>query len=172
MTRRIAALSCWAFGVWVLLTWTATLEQLLAGAVTAVAVAVALAPLGEVAGPWRLLRPRRLAATAALLLLAARRIVAANLRLAWLIWHPHPPLRSGMVVVPSGVRSDGDLAAVGLITSLIVDNQLVDLDREAAQLQYHAVEVPQGTPASVRAKINGPVELLLTRGRGRGPVDA
>jgi len=58
---RLTGLWCWAYLVWVLLTWTLTVEQLLFGAVVAIAVALALAPLGEVAGPWRLLRPRALA---------------------------------------------------------------------------------------------------------------
>src|ERR1700722_20900803 len=32
LTRRAAALFCWAYAVWVLLTWTRTAEQLLFGA--------------------------------------------------------------------------------------------------------------------------------------------
>lgn len=168
MTRRVIALSCWAFLVWVLLTWTRTLEQLLFGAAVALGTAFALAPLGEVAGPWQLLAPRRLAAAAAMLVLVARRIVAANLRLTRLIWDPRRPLRSGMIIVPTQERSDGGLTAVGLITSVIVDNQLVDLDRETAQLQYHAVEIPDGGPASARAAINGPVERLLAGFSERG----
>ena len=162
MARRVCALFCWAFGVWVLLTWTLTVQQLAFGAGIAAVVAVALAPLGDVAGPWQLLSPRRLAATAALLLLAARRIVIANLRLSRLIWDPRLPLRSGMVVVPTRERSAGGLTAVGLITSVIVDNQLVDVDRSRAQLQYHAVEVPEGGPARAREAINGPVEQHLS----------
>jgi hypothetical protein len=58
MARRVAALFCWAYLVWVLLTWTLSLENELLGAGIALAVAVALAPLGAVAGPWRLLTPR------------------------------------------------------------------------------------------------------------------
>lgn len=169
MTVRVIALFCWAFGVWVLLTWTLTLEQMLFGVGISIAVAVALAPLGGAAGPWRLLAPRRLAAAMGLLVLAARRIVLANLRLSWLIWHPRIPLRSGMVIVPTTQRSEGGLTAVGLITSLIVDNQLVDLDRSRAQLQYHAVEVPVGGPQRAREAINGPVEDLLAAFRRPGP---
>jgi multicomponent Na+:H+ antiporter subunit E len=159
--RRVLALFCWAFLVWVLLTWTLTLEQMLTGAAVAAAVALALAPLGDVVGPWRLLAPRRFAAVCALIAMAAVRIVTANLRLSRLIWNPRMPLRSGMVITPTAERSAAGLTAVGLITSLIVDNQLVDLDPSSAELQYHAVEVPEGGPAEVRAKINGPVEDLL-----------
>ena len=51
-----------------------------------------------------------------------------------------------MVIVPTTESSDGGLAAVGLITSLIVDNQIVDLDRATHRLQYHAVAVPSLDP--------------------------
>jgi multicomponent Na+:H+ antiporter subunit E len=167
MARRVCALFCWAFGVWVLLTWTLTVQQLAFGAGIAAVVAVALAPLGDVAGPWQLLSPRRLAATAALLLLAARRIVIANLRLSRLIWDPRLPLRSGMVVVPTQERSAGGLTAVGLITSVIVDNQLVDIDRSRAQLQYHAVEVPDGGPAGPGKPATGRWNSTCPRFTGR-----
>jgi multicomponent Na+:H+ antiporter subunit E len=166
MIRRILALWCWAYLVWVLLTWTLTVETQLFGAGIALAVAAALAPLGEVAGPWRLLTPRRLAGAILLLGSAAGRIVLANLRLSRLIWHPRlrrpdGPLRSGMVIVPTRYQSAGQLTAVGLITSLIVDNQIADLDRSRRELQYHAVEVPDGDPEQAAAGINEPVEHRL-----------
>jgi multicomponent Na+:H+ antiporter subunit E len=158
---RVAALFCWAFGVWVLLTWTLTLEQMLVGVGVAAAVAIALAPLGGVARPWRLLQPWRLAAAARLLGVAAGRMVVANVRLAMRIWAPSRPLRSGMVVAATGETSVGGLTAVGLITSVIVDNQLVDLDVAGRLLQYHAVAVPDGDARQVGEAINAPVERAL-----------
>jgi multicomponent Na+:H+ antiporter subunit E len=162
MLIRVAGLFCWAFGVWVLLTWTLTVEQEVLGVVIALAVAVALAPLGTVAGPWRLLRPRALAGGAWLLIAAAWRILLANLSLSRRIWAPHRPLASGMVITPTRERTDWGLTAVGLVSSLIVDNQIVDLDASAHELQYHAVAVPEGGKEQVRNKVNGPVEDLLT----------
>jgi len=158
---RLIALWCWSYLVWVLLTWTLTVEQLLFGAAIAVAVAVALAPLGEVAGPWRLLRPRALAGGARLLISAAGRVFLANLRLSRRIWDPRRPLASGMVITPTQERQDWGLAAVGVISSLIVDNQITDLDARAHELQYHAVAVPEGGAEKARVQINGPVEDLL-----------
>jgi multicomponent Na+:H+ antiporter subunit E len=158
---RLTGLWCWAYLVWVLLTWTVTVEQLLFGAVVALAVAVALAPLGEVAGPWRLLRPRALAGGAWLLVAAAGRVLLANLRLSRRIWDPRRPLASGMVITPTEERRDWGLAAVGVISSLIVDNQITDLDPHAHELQYHAVAVPDGDAGQAREQINGPVEDLL-----------
>jgi multicomponent Na+:H+ antiporter subunit E len=163
---RVIALFTWTFAVWVLLTWTLTAEMMLFGAGLAAAIAVALAPLGRVAGPWLLLRPRRLVAVVILMAAAAGRIVLANLKLSRLIWHPRltepdGPLRTGMVIVPTRYESVGQLTAVGLITSLIVDNQITDLDRSRRELQYHAVEVPDGGPRQAREEINGPVERWL-----------
>jgi multicomponent Na+:H+ antiporter subunit E len=166
--RRVVALFCWSFGVWMILTWTFMVETLLFGVGVAAAVAVALAPLGDVVRPWVVLQPRRLAVLARLALVAADRVVAANLRLSLRIWTPGRPLRSGMVVAATRERGAGGLTAVGLLTSVIVDNQLVDVDRFGHRLQYHAVDVPAGDPERVRDAINGPVERLVAR-LTRGP---
>jgi len=161
LVRRVFALTCWCYAVWVLLTWTRTAEQLLFGAGIALLTGIALAPLGRVAGPWRLLVPRNARAALRLLGVALVRIPVANVRLAARIWRPSRPLRSGMVLVPTRERTDLGLTTVGLVTSLIVDNQIVDLDRDRHLLQYHAVDVPEGGPDDKRAAINAPVERCL-----------
>jgi len=159
---RVANLSLWLFAIWVLLTWSPfTLEQELFGLAFAVVIATALAPFGGVAAPWRLLDPRRLFALVWLVLDTLARIVRANVELAYRIWAPSRPLRSGMVIVPTHARSAGGLTAVGLISSLVVDNQITDVDRRRHRLQYHAVSVPKGGPAARRAAVNGPVERRL-----------
>ncbi|AGP65519.1 hypothetical protein OEM_39840 [Mycobacterium intracellulare subsp. yongonense 05-1390] len=92
--------------------------------------------------------------------------MAANLSLSRRILSPSRPLRSGMIIVPTQARSDGELAATGLLTSLVVDNQFVDLDRGRHLLQYHAMAVPRG-PA--RESVNGPLEsrvIAVARARG------
>jgi multicomponent Na+:H+ antiporter subunit E len=158
---RTGALFCWAFLVWVLLTWTLAAEQLLAGALAAAAVAVAVAPLGGAAGPWLLLRPRRLAGAAWLVAVTAGRVAVANVRLARRIWDPRRPLASGMVIAATPERRAGRLTAVGLMTSVVVDTQLVDIDRGHGRLQYHAVAVPPGGPEETAQVINAPAERLL-----------
>jgi multicomponent Na+:H+ antiporter subunit E len=165
--RRLAALTAWGYLMWVVLTWTLTKEQLLFGAGFAVLVAGSLWSIGDYEGPWFLLDPRHLPRLVRLLVTACGRIVVANVKLAARVWSPSRPLSSGMVIVPTKVRTDGGLTAVGLITSLIVDNQIVDVDRERHQLQYHAVAVPPEDPDEARAAINGPVEDLLVPLEGR-----
>jgi multicomponent Na+:H+ antiporter subunit E len=161
MLRRCSALAIWLYAFWLLLTWTATLEQLVFGALLALAVAAAMAPLGPVAAPWRLCSPRRFAAVLRLVPVVIVRIVAANLSLARRIWLPSRPLSSGMIIVATIAETDGELAGTGLLTSLIVDNQIVDLDRSAAELQYHAVAVPPGDRDQRAEHINAPTERRL-----------
>lgn len=163
MTRRVLGTGIWAYAVWLVLTWTATAEQLIFGAVLAVLIGVALAPLGDVVAPWRILDPRRARAVATLLVVCAVRIVRANLSLARRILAPSRPLRSGMVIVPTAMRTDAALGATGLVTSLIVDNQVVDLDTERHVVQYHSISAPEGDARQKAEKINAPIERLIGR---------
>ena len=131
------------------------------GIAVSVVVATALAPLGPAVRPWRLLQPKVAGAALALLVTSLYRIVLANVRLAARIWAPSRPLESGMVIVPTKQHTVFGLTVVGLVTSLVVDNQLVDLDRERRELAYHAVSVPEGGPEQAAEQINEPVERFL-----------
>lgn len=144
-----------------MMTWEFTVEQVAFGVGIAVLVGLGLAPLGSAGRPWRPPRVRTLVAGLGLARLFTGKLVMANVKLARRVWLPSRPLRSGMVVADTTQRSPGGLAAVGVITSLIVDNQLVDLDRHRHELQYHTVTVPTRDEPPVRATINGPVERLL-----------
>ncbi|MDP8993178.1 MAG: Na+/H+ antiporter subunit E [Actinomycetota bacterium] len=155
----VAALAVWSGMAWAVLSWTTAVEQAVYGAVISIAVAVALSPLGPAARPWRLLHPKRLVRVAAVAVLSVARIVWANVVLAWRVWSPSRPIRTGMLVVPAGVSTDGAITAIGLLGSIIVDHQLVDLER--GRLQYHAVWVESEDPDDARERINGRMERLL-----------
>lgn len=163
------SIAIWAYATWVLLTWTLTAEQLLFGAVGAAAIATALWPLGEVLSPWRLLSIGRLWRVARIALYVMVSMIRANLSLSRRIWSPSRPIRPGMLVVPTAMSSDGQLAAIGILTSLIVDNQIVDLDPARSLLQYHAVSVESDDPTGNRGRINGRLEALVAPlGTGTG----
>jgi multicomponent Na+:H+ antiporter subunit E len=164
--KRVTALATWCLLVWVLLTWTATFEQIGFGVAIALLVAFALAPLGDVTPPWLLLKPQVAWRALRLAFHVAIQIVRANVALAWRVWHRHPALRTGLVVVPTQMRGDAGLTALGLLSSLIVDNQLVDIDRAKHELLYHAVSVPSGGRAGAYRAITQQLEdhlLGLTR---------
>ena len=161
LVGRWVALTVWAELVWTLLTWTLTVEQVLVGFVVSAAAATVLVPLGPVIRPWAVLAPRRLLTMVCFAGSGAYLVVAANAKLTRRVWSPSRPLSSGMVVVPTSARTDAELAVVGLVTSVIVDNQLVALDRNSGTLAYHAVAVPPGDRDAVRSAVNAPVERFL-----------
>jgi multicomponent Na+:H+ antiporter subunit E len=121
-------------------------------------ITAAMLPLLANTGTIRI-TPRRIAKALVLGSLVARNIVLANVVLARRIWSPSRPIRTGMVVVPTKVRSDAGLCAVGVITSLIVDNQIVDVDRARHTMLYHAIVVPDADAAY--DDVNGPVDQRI-----------
>jgi multicomponent Na+:H+ antiporter subunit E len=159
--KRWLAFSLWGYLTWILLTWTATTEQLVFGAILAAIAGFACFPLGEAAGPWRILQPRRLLRTVRIGAYVAVHLVKANLALSRRIWSPARPLAPGMVIVTTELRSEGGLAAIGILSSLIVDNQIIDLDRPHRLLQYHGVAVGPASPEEHRRAITGPLEDLI-----------
>lgn len=160
LVRRTLALSAWCYPVWLLLTLTPTVEVLVVGVPISVLCAALLAPLAPAAGPWRLLRPRTawrwLRATVRL----GASIVRANVVMARTVWSPSVRPPSGMVVVPTRTDDPDLLATVGLLSSLVVDNQVVDVDPSRSQMLYHCVRVP-AVDADAYEQVNGPVERLV-----------
>jgi multicomponent Na+:H+ antiporter subunit E len=148
---------------WVLLTWTATVEQLLTGALVSAGVASCLVLLGGAVRPWLVLHPARLGRLLGLAGTVLWRSLRASAGLAVRAWSPGPPVRPGMLLVPTDARSPAEYAAVGLLSSLVVDNQLVDVDPARHRLQYHAVRVTSEDPEVNRRAINGPIERWLIR---------
>lgn len=159
LARRWLALLGWNFPAWLLLTGTTTRDSMLTGLVVSALVAAALAPLGRVVGPWTFVSPARLGPQ---LKLAGRMLVGittANLELVRRTWSlPRTDVTPGMVIVPTRARSDAELTAVGMLTSLVVDNQFVDVDRSTHELLFHAIAVPQGGPEERRDEINRTIE--------------
>ena len=163
MLTRWASIATWTLAAWVLITWTMSVEQIAFGVGVAAVVATFAAPLGDVPRPWRALYPRRLARLAVLAGYCGARIISANLVLARRIWSPpwKPlPIRPGMLVIPTRTSSEGGVTATGLLTSLIVDNQFVDLDSGRRELQYHAIWVDTTNPDRARQRISARIEDL------------
>ncbi len=151
--KTVAALTFWCFVAWMALTATLTIESIAAGLVVSLLIAWSLAVLGPVVPPWRVLSMLRLSP------FVAYRVLRANIALARRIWTPSLPLATGMVIVPTRFGDEGRVAAVGIVSSLIVDNQIVDLDRSRRELVYHCISVP--ADGRRYDEINGPLERRI-----------
>lgn len=130
--------------------------------------ALVVSPLGPVARPWLLADLRCLGRVVVLAGICLVRIVRANVMLARRVWSPSLPLRSGMLVFPTKMKSDGAVTAVALVSSVIVDNQIVDM--EPGRVQYHAIWVESTDPEEAYEAINGSLERLL-QPLDPGPTD-
>ncbi|HZX07608.1 Na+/H+ antiporter subunit E [Kribbella sp.] len=153
--RTAGALTFWCFVVWLGLTATFTVESIVVGLVVSILVGWLLAPLGPAAPPWRVLVALRLAP------FVVYKVVRANVSLARRIWTPSLPLATGMVVVRTGFGDEDRIAAVGIVSSLIVDNQIIDMDSSRRELVYHCVAVP--AEGRRYDEINGPLERRMGR---------
>lgn len=152
-TKTVGALTFWCYLVWLLLTSPSTVESAAIGLVVSLLIAGSLVPLGSVVPPWRAVRMLRLVP------FVAYKILRANLSLARRIWTPSLPLATGVVVVRSRFGDADRVAAVGIVSSLIVDNQIIDLDRSRRELAYHCIAVP---PRDRRYEdIIGPLERRI-----------
>jgi multicomponent Na+:H+ antiporter subunit E len=160
-SRTVAALVVWGYGVWTLLTWTATVEFLVAGVLVASACALVSALLGRATAPWALLSPRRLTAELRLGWTLLVRVTIANIGMARRIWTPRLPVHTGIVEVTSRSRDTTRMAATGLLTSLVVDNQVVDLDPSTKETLYHCVDVP--AESERYDEVLGHIEPLVDR---------
>lgn len=161
MVRRATAagaLAFWCFLAWLLLTGSPTAETIAFGLVVSLLVAFVLAPLGPVVSPWRVLSRVRLAG------FVFSKVLRANISLARRIWTPALPLATGMVIVPTRFGDEGRVAAVGIVSSLIVDNQIIDLDLVRRELVYHCVAVP--AEGRRYDEINGPLERRIDASAG------
>jgi multicomponent Na+:H+ antiporter subunit E len=155
------SLFCWCLPLWLLLSGTVSTEVLVTGVAVAVFSTWVLVPLGGVRGPSALLRPKRVLPVAKLAGTLSWQVCRANLVMARRVWSREPPPRTGMVVVTTQARGLGPVAAVGLLTSLVVDNQVVDVDLASNQMLYHCLDVP---PAGKRYDDTiGPIEGRVLR---------
>jgi len=154
----------WSFLCWLVLTWSTEIEQLLSGALLAIAVAAANHGLGTVARPWAVVAPRRLTALVRLAAVTSWRLLVAGMSLSRAVWFGGSRPPSGLVTIDTDERRDGGLAAVGLLTSLTPDNQLVDLDRQRSVLLYHTLRVLPDRGEQRRA-LTGSIEHAVSEVR-------
>ena len=126
------------------------------GAAAAAVVATLLAPLGPVLAPWALLRPRRLAGLVRTARYVVVSMIGANNSLSRRIWSRSRPLIPGMVIVPTEMKTEGELTTVGVLTSLIVDNQIIDSIGSGTICSTTVCGSKQVTPLSTGAGSTAP----------------
>ncbi len=146
------------FVIWLLLTWSFTREDVIAGAVLSVIVALLV-------GDFLPTRPARLIAPLRWLLMLVYMpyflwyCVKANLDVAYRVIHPEMPIRPGIVKVRTNLKTE--LGKTFLATSITLTPGTLVIDIVGQDLYVHWINVSGDNAEEHTREIVGPFEPLL-----------
>ena len=155
---------CYAF--WILVTWSLATQELIAGAVVSLAVALFTARFFIHERSFLLLQPRRLFALICYcLLIFPSELLKANIDVARRTFKPHIPLNSGIVKVPVHVRSKYGQAMLADSITLTPGTITMECAEDQGQLYYyiHWMDVRETDPEKAGDMIKGRMEKWVRR---------
>ena len=148
------------FVLWLLLTWSLEVREVLVGAMMAILVATLLAhiyPDNMLAA----LDPRRWFWMAVYIPYFLYLCVRSNLDVAYRVLHPDLPIRPGIVKVRTTLRSE--MARTFLANSITLTPGTLSVDIDGQDLYVHWICVQGEDPDQHTARIVKPFEGLLRR---------
>lgn len=156
-------LLCFCF--WVLLTWSFTAQELLVGAVVSLAVALFAARFFiHENGLW-LLNPAKWVALLGYVFVFLGELVKANMDMAKRCLSGCKDINPGIVKIPTGMKSDYGVAAVGNSITLTPGTITMETTEEDGQnyLYVHWIDVAETDPEKAGEIIKGSMERALRR---------
>ena len=155
---------CFVF--WILLTWSFTVQELLAGAVVSLAVALFSARffIHEKAG-WLYQPARLLAALGFWLGTFLRELWKANVNMAKICYGGCKDIHPGIVKIPTDMQSDYGLAALSNSITLTPGTITMEAAEEDGKnvLYVHWIDVTETEPEKAGEAIKGALEKGLRR---------
>ena len=155
---------CYAF--WILVTWSLAAQELIAGAVVCLAVALFTARFFIHDKGFLLLQPRRLFALIFYCLAVfPSELLRANVNVAKRSFQPKIPLNSGIVKVPVHVRSSYGRAMLADSITLTPGTITMECAEDRGQLYYyiHWLDVQEEDPEKAGDIIKGRMEKWVRR---------
>jgi multicomponent Na+:H+ antiporter subunit E len=145
------------FILWLLLVWSTSQQDMIAGFVTALLIAFVFGSvfLGE---PKRVFAPKRWFFFLCYVPYFLYYCVRANLDVAYRVIHPDLPIRPGIVKVRTRLKSD--LAKTFLANSITLTPGTLTVDIRGQDLYIHWINVPED-PATWTRQIVGTFEPIL-----------
>lgn len=159
MGRRIAYFVA-GFAVWMVLVWSLDVQQVVAGIVVALVVALAFGRNLPVE-PLRLLNPARWFWLLVYVPVFAWQCLKSNIDVALRVMTPGLTLRPGIVRIKTTLKSD--IARVMLANSITLTPGTMTVELAGDTLYIHWIEVGTDDPAQVSRRIVGPFEFFLGR---------
>ena len=159
MGKRIAQFII-SFLMWVLLTWSIRIEDLLAGAVVALFVTILTRKLFP-DDFLKLLNPRRFLLGVLYIPYLFYYIILANLDVAYRVLNPYLPIKPGIVKVKTSLKSE--FAKTILANSITLTPGTLTVEVNGDDFYVHWINVSSDNPEIQREIILGRFERMLRR---------
>jgi multicomponent Na+:H+ antiporter subunit E len=148
------------FVLWLLLTWSLQIREVLVGAMMAFLVATLLAHIYP-DNMHKVFNPRRWFFLAVYIPYFLYLCVRSNLDVAYRVLHPDMPIRPGIVKVRTTLKSE--IAKTFLANSITLTPGTLSVDIDGQDLYIHWINVRGGDLEEHTAQIVKPFEGLLRR---------
>jgi multicomponent Na+:H+ antiporter subunit E len=89
--------------------------------------------------------------------------IAASLDVASRVLRPGPPVKPGIVRVPTQVRKDWGVTLLSNSITLTPGTMVVDVDERRRDLYVHWINVKEKKPEAASEKVSGAYERILRR---------
>jgi len=146
--------------IWLLLTWSLDLQQVIAGVVLAIVLAFVLARVFP-GGPAKVFNPLRWLWFVFYLIYFAYYCIKANLDVAYRVLHPDVPIRPGIVKVRSELQSD--IAKTFLANSITLTPGTLTIDIDGPDFFVHWISISTDDPQQQTEIIVKRFECMLRR---------
>ena len=127
-------------GLWLLLVWSTNRQDLVAGLVLSVLIAVVFGSV-FLTEPTRVFAPKRWLLFLCYVPYFLYFCIRANVDVAYRVIHPDLPIRPGIVKVPTRLKSD--LAKTFLANSITLTPGTLTVDICGSDLYIHCINVPE-----------------------------
>jgi multicomponent Na+:H+ antiporter subunit E len=159
MKKRLAEFLV-IFSMWILLTWSMKIQDILAGLVVAFFVTILTRELFP-DDFLKLLNPGRFLLGALYIPYLFYYILLANLDVAYRVLNPYLPIKPGIVKVKTGLKND--FAKTILANSITLTPGTLTVEVEGDYFYVHWINVASDDPEVQRELILGRFERMLRR---------
>jgi multicomponent Na+:H+ antiporter subunit E len=159
MARRIAYFIA-GFVVWMVLVWTTSIHEVIAGLGVALITGIAFGGYLPVK-PARLLDPRRWFWLLVYIPVFAYQCLKSNIDVALRVLSPGLQIKPGIVKIRTNVKSD--IGRVMLANSITLTPGTMTVEIKDDVLYIHWIEVGATDPEAAARAIIGPFEYFMTR---------
>ena len=147
---------------WMLLTWSLHWQNLAAGVVGGIIVALLVGDL-FVEDLFKLVQPRRYFALLHYIPVFLWEMIKANLDVAYRVAHPALPIKPGIVKVRTKMKSDTGLTVLANSITLTPGTMSVDVDQENGFIYVHWINVKETDVEKATQLIVSRFEKILTK---------